>query len=622
MHAVHDTLAVQEAINDTLSVLKDAETGQRGFVLTGSEEFLVPHAAAQRSLPEKLKRLQRLVGGDAAQKRSAQKLAELTRIKLGELAETIALRRQGHGVEAVQVISEGRGRRLMQTIRAESDRMLARETARLAERERSAVIARQQLTVTLTSAWAFFVCLTAAGLWSARRGIREARQATDRLHQQTAWLESILSSMGDGVVVLDRDGRALIVNPAAKQQIGLNVGQRAADLTSAESLPAERASGRPGREDPLYRALRGERCDAVELSAVDAAGVQRIFSVTAYPILEDGAASGCVAVYHDVSEQRRAEMELESSEERLRVLSEASFEGVAITKSGTILDTNENFASWLGREPHELLGTEHLSHFAPEDRALAERESSQSNCHYEAHMLRRGGERFPVEVRDRNLTFRGQTVRITVVRDITERRRAETELKQQAELLRAMSLRDELTGLYNRRGFLEHARQALRTSTRTRRAACVFFADLNGMKKINDSLGHEMGDRAIVLMAQLLSGAFRASDIIGRLGGDEFAIFAPDCGAQDVQVLCRRLQQRLEDLNRTSGEPFQLSISVGFSEFKPGSPTDLNSLMEAADQAMYAEKRRRVSVESRAHDVPEEPRAEAAREHAKALAPG
>ena len=194
----------------------------------------------------------------------------------------------------------------------------------------------------------------------------------------------------------------------------------------------------------------------------------------------------------------------------------------------------------------------------------------------------------------------GETVRVAVVRDVTEKKRSEAELKEQAELLRSLSLRDELSGLYNRRGFLELSRQQLRHAARASRAACLFFADLNGMKAINDGLGHEMGDRALAATAKLLSGVFRDSDIVARLGGDEFAIFASECDAAGMSVLRNRVQSAVQNFNASTAEPFQLSISLGAALYDTSKPVELEALIEVADAAMYEEKRKRARGDARA----------------------
>jgi diguanylate cyclase (GGDEF)-like protein len=122
----------------------------------------------------------------------------------------------------------------------------------------------------------------------------------------------------------------------------------------------------------------------------------------------------------------------------------------------------------------------------------------------------------------------------------------------------------------------------------------VFFIDLNGMKAINDTFGHDAGDAALSETAQLLTRAFRESDIIARLGGDEFAIFAADCDADGAAIMRERIEQNVEASNQAARvHAFSLSVSVGTASFDPFAPVELDTLLEAADQAMYEQKRAR-----------------------------
>ena len=166
------------------------------------------------------------------------------------------------------------------------------------------------------------------------------------------------------------------------------------------------------------------------------------------------------------------------------------------------------------------------------------------------------------------------------------------------QTLRAISLRDELTGLYNRRGLLELADHQMRVAERERRGFTLVFVDMDDMKQINDTLGHQQGDLAIVDTAALLRATFRASDILGRLGGDEFAVIVPDPdvppfedGEGDVQVACARLHEAVERHNNTAGRSFRLSLSVGVSRFDPTTPRSMEALLDDADREMYAQKR-------------------------------
>jgi diguanylate cyclase (GGDEF)-like protein len=172
------------------------------------------------------------------------------------------------------------------------------------------------------------------------------------------------------------------------------------------------------------------------------------------------------------------------------------------------------------------------------------------------------------------------------IEDITERKRTEAAIQ-------ALSVVDELTGLYNRRGFLAFSEQHLTSIRRTNKNLMVVYADLDGLKQINDSYGHMEGDRALTKTAEILTETFRSSDVLGRLGGDEFTVFAavdPDGG---VDSALARLNSKFESFNEARTTPYKLSISVGLAIMNPNEPETVEQLMARADQAMYENKRKR-----------------------------
>jgi len=152
---------------------------------------------------------------------------------------------------------------------------------------------------------------------------------------------------------------------------------------------------------------------------------------------------------------------------------------------------------------------------------------------------------------------------------------------------------DELTGLYNRRGFLRHARTQLDAASLARRPMLLIFVDLDGLKEINDRLGHAAGDQALVDTGAVLKSTFRERDIVARLGGDEFVVLVTDSSAVRESDLLARLAHRLDGLNQRPGRQFDLAFSTGVSAFDPGSPEPLEDLLSEADSRMYREKRRR-----------------------------
>ncbi len=159
--------------------------------------------------------------------------------------------------------------------------------------------------------------------------------------------------------------------------------------------------------------------------------------------------------------------------------------------------------------------------------------------------------------------------------------------------LRSLSLIDDLTGLYNRRGFADLGEQYLKLARRTARGVTMVFLDLDRFKTINDSLGHHVGDRALMKVADILRATFRRSDIVARLGGDEFAVLALEASGESAELLLDRLRERFQDFNRTSHEPYQLVVSIGMARHDGDARIRLEDLLAEADNAMYEDKRGR-----------------------------
>ncbi len=158
--------------------------------------------------------------------------------------------------------------------------------------------------------------------------------------------------------------------------------------------------------------------------------------------------------------------------------------------------------------------------------------------------------------------------------------------------LHSLALTDTLTGLCNRRGFVTIAEERLKLARRTGQSVALVFVDLNGMKRINDELGHEVGDQALMATARILKTTFRGSDVIARLGGDEFVVLAMAAHPSAAARIRKRLLQNLTRYNE-SGEGVEVSFSIGFAHYNPlvASETSVEQLMMQADEAMYVEKR-------------------------------
>ncbi len=189
-------------------------------------------------------------------------------------------------------------------------------------------------------------------------------------------------------------------------------------------------------------------------------------------------------------------------------------------------------------------------------------------------------------VRDTDGAIRGA---VMVGRDVTE-------VKELQEQLVAMSIVDELTQLYNRRGFLLLLEQQLHLATRLKKHASLLFVDVDRMKGINDIHGHEAGDLALRDVAKLLRMTFRESDVIARPGGDEFVIFALDVGPDRIALLLERLHENMARHNATGGRPYAIHMSIGVAHFDPNHAERVEDLLKRADAEMYAAKRVRKSA--------------------------
>ncbi|MCX7746536.1 MAG: GGDEF domain-containing protein [Clostridia bacterium] len=181
-----------------------------------------------------------------------------------------------------------------------------------------------------------------------------------------------------------------------------------------------------------------------------------------------------------------------------------------------------------------------------------------------------------------------------------ERKKAENELVEALKELsvknnelKHLSTKDELTSLYNRRGFLELAESYYKIAKRHQNKFLILFADLDKLKLINDNFGHKEGDAAIIAAGQILKQTFRQSDIIGRMGGDEFTVLAINACLKDINEIKNRIQRNIDQYNMNSNKPYQLSLSVGAIEFDSNNGLALEDLMVAADYNLYQEKQKK-----------------------------
>ena len=177
--------------------------------------------------------------------------------------------------------------------------------------------------------------------------------------------------------------------------------------------------------------------------------------------------------------------------------------------------------------------------------------------------------------------------------EISVREHAEKKLKEALALLERMSIEDEMTGLYNRRGFMAMAEQQVKYLKRQKTPYFIVYADLDGLKTINDRWGHGDGDVAIKAAAEVLKKTLRDSDIVARMGGDEFTAIVSNVYPPDFSGIIARLTAACERKTAELARPWKLSMSIGFHNPPEGSDRTLEEMLELADGELYREKQRK-----------------------------
>ena len=299
---------------------------------------------------------------------------------------------------------------------------------------------------------------------------------------------------------------------------------------------------------------------------------------------------------------REAEGRRLESDTRFSSIFDSAASGMILTSvDGQFLQVNRSFCDLLGYSEAELRRSNVLAVTHPDDVPNG------------AALLRAiaAGAAGPFRFEKRYVTKDGRVVialvSVGVVRDaegrslycvsqienITARRRAEESVARYAADLRNLALTDDLTGLHNRRGFRTVAEQFCAGQGRNRQPLMLVAIDVDYLKAINDTWGHEAGDRAIVVVATALSGAFRTSDVIARVGGDEFLCLLPNAGDDDVTQIRLRIASRIARQIEELPQEFPLTVTVGVAVAQPLTDVKLDTLMREADRALYDAKRGR-----------------------------
>src|SRR6478752_10601626 len=311
--AVMESREIRQMIADTQSLLTDAETGQRGFLLTNDAAFLAPYEHARLSIPAQLEHLRAIVHADLQEVESTEELRRLAIAKLDELAGTIVLARGGHAAQALEIVRDGQGRALMRAIRAETERMLVLEQAKFARRKATAETKRRHVRYVLYGTSSLFLAITAAALWSASRGVAEAMHANSRLTKNERALRSLADDASDLVRIVGPNGVTLYASPSCEHILGYTPEEMQglpptsllpdSDRALALALVAAARNGEGAYEPFIHR-----------LVAKD--GSYRWFE-TKYRLASNAASGSMHLTSRDITDRKAAEEALRAQTQRL-----------------------------------------------------------------------------------------------------------------------------------------------------------------------------------------------------------------------------------------------------------------------------------------------------------------
>jgi diguanylate cyclase (GGDEF)-like protein/PAS domain S-box-containing protein len=411
--------------------------------------------------------------------------------------------------------------------------------------------------------------------------VQKAR-TEEALRKSESRLKQLIASTLDAVVSIDRVGYVIEWNPQAESIFGI----RARDVIGR---PLPRDIVGPKLAD-LFEQRTAMRKGRIETTARDAHGAEFAVEVTIEPVGR-GVEQTFTAFIRDISERKRAQLELETREQRFRALVEKSWSGVVL------LDRNLAFSyagsssvRLIGYAEEELKGTSFLGYVHPRERQAARKifadlvSGQRQESRGELRFMHKSGTWVWLEGFAQNLLHDPSVGAIIInYRDITQRKATEKQLEYQAYY-------DALTGLPNRLLFRDRVVTAIAQARRNQRAIAVMYLDLDHFKLVNDGLGHSIGDALLSEVAARLQGCIRASDTISRLGGDEFTILLNDVVDSDSAAgVARKILQSFSRSFRVEAHDLFVTASIGISLF-PGDGEDVETLLKCADSAMYRAK--------------------------------
>ena len=428
-----------------------------------------------------------------------------------------------------------------------------------------------------------------------------------RLRAEVAQFQRVCNAVPVAIAYYERAGNTCrYANQGYAEMFGFDQ-ESILGHTVAEVIGSEAAQAIQPKVDQVLSDLRSSHYER-QIPLSD--GSARSIEVHLLPhVDETGLAIGAFVLISDITRHRQSEAASRQSEERLAKFMQASAEGIVFHKGGFITDINPPVSALLGYRPEQMLGRSTLDFIAPDQRArVTEVITAGQEIGYDSAVLHADGSTLPVEFIVRTMHYQGETLRMTIVRDIRDRVEAQARIHHLAH-------HDALTGLPNRGAFIERANVLLAQAQASGQRPAMLFVDLDHFKRVNDSLGHPAGDKLLQTVAERIIGTVREADLVARFGGDEFVLLMAGAASEAaVAEVAAKLVAAIGAPLRVEGASISVTPSIGVAQF-PEHGQSAAELIKHADTAMYRAKARgRAGFEFFRPAMAEQARAELAME--------
>lgn len=399
------------------------------------------------------------------------------------------------------------------------------------------------------------------------------------LRDERLFRDVLFETLPVPVYIKDEEGRYRDCNDAFERYMGVP-RSRIIDRT-AYAIMGERPAGAHEEMDAQLIKTWGRQEYQEELPQAD--GSTRVGRIgKAVFCNSSGEFGGILGVIHDLSRGM-------PNDGRLQAILEQSPIGVSVSRrdNGRIIFANTRFAELIGLPRDKVVGSSARDYYVDDQQRLKvvdRLRSYGSVTNMEVQFRRADGSTFWTLFTVNQATIEGIRVNLAWIYDYTERRNME-------EALRDMASKDPLTGIYNRRSFMETARQLLARSNRFNEQLALLVLDVDHFKRVNDTFGHAVGDEALRQVATCCTSLLREYDILGRLGGEEFIIAIPGASVEEAMVVAERLRR---SISRTAvaikgKEAVHLTVSVGICTVN-GNQDTVEAAIHRADIALYCAK--------------------------------